>query len=87
MAEHEEYLGDGLYVSFDGWHFCLRAPRDSSAPYDYNHVVYLEPGRGQTLEAFLDYVNRTQAQLHEEYAKAEKAEARKHDTEEGFPNG
>ena len=23
----ETYLGDGLYVSFDGWHIKLRAPR------------------------------------------------------------
>lgn len=34
----EEYLGDGLYVSFDGWQFCLRAPRENG-----DHVVYLEP--------------------------------------------
>lgn len=30
----EHYLGDGLYVSFDGWQIALRA--DTS-------VVYLEP--------------------------------------------
>jgi hypothetical protein len=32
----EEYLGDGLYVSFDGQQIKLRAPRD-----DGDHVVYL----------------------------------------------
>jgi hypothetical protein len=36
MDEH--YLGDGLYASFDGWQFCLRAPRENG-----DHVVYLEP--------------------------------------------
>lgn len=34
----ETYLGDGLYASFDGWQFCLRAPRESG-----DQVVYLEP--------------------------------------------
>jgi hypothetical protein len=59
MAEPtEEYLGDGLYVSFDGWHFELRAPRDNG-----NHTVYLESGRGGTLDAFLAYVQRERARL------------------------
>jgi hypothetical protein len=34
----EEYLGDGLYVSFDGFGFTLRAPRETE-----DHWVYLEP--------------------------------------------
>ncbi len=34
----EEYLGDGLYASFDGWQICLRAPRDGG-----DHAVYIEP--------------------------------------------
>jgi hypothetical protein len=46
----EEYLGDGLYVSFDGWQFCLRAPRG-----DVDHVVYLEP---YVLENFKGYAKR-----------------------------
>jgi hypothetical protein len=33
----ETYLGDGLYVSFDGWHINLRAPRDGG-----DHFVGLE---------------------------------------------
>ena len=37
MAD-EEYLGDGLYVSFDGFMFTLRAPR-----HDCDHWVGLEP--------------------------------------------
>jgi hypothetical protein len=44
MPERETYLGDGLYCSFDGFQFCLRAPRDG-----IDHVVYLEPS---TLDAF-----------------------------------
>lgn len=33
----ETYLGDGLYASFDGWKFCLRAPRENG-----DHAVYLD---------------------------------------------
>jgi hypothetical protein len=36
--EHEEYLGDGLYASFDGWQVVLRAPRETG-----DHFVALEP--------------------------------------------
>jgi hypothetical protein len=44
---HEEYLGDGLYASFDGYQFCLRTPRDVG-----DHIVYLEP---PVLAAFDEY--------------------------------
>lgn len=46
----EEYLGDGLYASFDGWQFCLRTPRENG-----DHVVYLEP---HVLKAFDQYRKR-----------------------------
>jgi len=36
-ATKEEYLGDGLYVSFDGFAFTLRAPREHG-----DHYVVLE---------------------------------------------
>lgn len=49
----EEYLGDGLYVSFDGWQFCLRAPRENG-----DHVVYLEPC---AVKQFNEYVQRATA--------------------------
>lgn len=48
--QDETYLGDGLYVSFDGYQLKLRAPRE-----DGDHEVYLEP---QVYKAFVDYVNR-----------------------------
>lgn len=44
----ETYLGDGLYVSFDGYHIVLRAPRE-----DGDHWVGLEPG---TSIALLDWI-------------------------------
>lgn len=44
----ETYLGDGLYASFDGYQFKLRAPRDGG-----DSEVYLEP---PVLKAFQDYV-------------------------------
>jgi hypothetical protein len=34
----EEYIGDGLYVSFDGYQMCLRAPTTKG-----DEKVYLEP--------------------------------------------
>jgi hypothetical protein len=38
MSERELYLGDGAYVSFDGFGFKLRAPREHG-----DHYVVLEP--------------------------------------------
>jgi hypothetical protein len=60
--DKEEYLGDGLYVSFDGWQFCLRAPRENG-----DHIVYLEP---YALKQFNEYAKRMmtrspQETLHE----------------------
>lgn len=49
----ETYLGDGLYASFDGFQFCLRAPRVGG-----DDVVFLEPS---VLDAFTAYVERTLA--------------------------
>lgn len=46
----ETYLGDGLYASFDGWQFKLRAPRESG-----DHEVYLDP---QILDAFISFVKK-----------------------------
>jgi hypothetical protein len=46
----EEYLGDGLFASFDGWQIKLRAPRDNC-----DHEVYLEPG---ILEALINFAKR-----------------------------
>ena len=48
MPNHETYLGDGLYVSFDGWQLTLRAPRAAG-----DHYVCLEP---VVWEALLEYV-------------------------------
>ena len=44
----ETYLGDGLYASYDGFTFWLRAPRE-----DGDHVVALEP---LVLAEFMRYV-------------------------------
>jgi hypothetical protein len=61
----EFYLGDGLYVSFDGWHFVLRAPRENG-----DHIVYLEKGRGGTLQNFLAYMQEQLAQDEREQVRA-----------------
>ena len=38
MKYPEDYLGDGLYASFDGFQIILRAPREHG-----DHIVALEP--------------------------------------------
>jgi hypothetical protein len=48
MSEREEYLGDGLYCSFDGWQVKLRAPRS-----DGDHEVFLDDS---TLQAFIEFI-------------------------------
>jgi hypothetical protein len=53
MAE-EEYLGDGLYASFDGFGFKLRAPRGAG-----DHWVYLE---WEVLDAFDRYRKQIETQ-------------------------
>jgi hypothetical protein len=49
MSGREEYLGDGLYASFDGWQVRLRAPRDGG-----DHEVFLEQS---TLQAFIEFLD------------------------------
>jgi hypothetical protein len=44
MKMHEEHLGDGLYASFNGYQFCLRAPRELS---DYQRSLLKLPTRGR----------------------------------------
>ena len=49
MSE-ETYLGDGLYASYDGFQFKLRAPRENG-----DHEVYLEP---YILAEFIRFISR-----------------------------
>ena len=53
--EREVYLGDGLFVWFDGWQVKLRAPR-----IDGDHEVYLEP---PVLDAFLSWLEQLRTTL------------------------
>jgi len=50
---NEEYLGDGLYASFDGYAITLRAPRENG-----DHYVVLEPLQ---YDALLEYAMRMYA--------------------------
>ena len=50
MTTNEHYIGDGLYASFDGFGFTLRAPRETG-----DHTVYLEP---DVLASFIQYVEQ-----------------------------
>jgi hypothetical protein len=48
MTDKEVYLGDGLYASFDGFMFKLRAPQDTIG----DQTVYLEP---EVLKSLMRY--------------------------------
>ena len=50
---NEIYLGDGLYASFDGFSFTLRAPRQ-----DGDHFVVLEPDVLNAFEEFIVEIRR-----------------------------
>lgn len=43
----ETYLADGVYVSFDGWHLILRAPREEG-----DHYIFIGPDVWDVLEAY-----------------------------------
>jgi hypothetical protein len=49
----EEYIGDGLYVTFDGFGFTLRAPRAEG-----DHWVYLEPSTLSGLNRFVEKIKQ-----------------------------
>lgn len=53
----ETYLGDGLYVCFDGYAFVLRAPRQGG-----DHCIAMEP---DVLRAFQNFVDQIRAEVHE----------------------
>ena len=55
----KEYLGDGLYAEFDGYHVKLMA-NSKTMPTD---VVYMDP---YTLAAFQKFIERIIAQQSEE---------------------
>jgi hypothetical protein len=46
----DEHLGDGLFVSFDGWQYRLWTERSDGV-----HEVFLEPG---VVVAFQNYIER-----------------------------
>ncbi len=51
MKDEKEYLGDGAYVTFDGYHIVLTAENGIRA----TDTVALEP---EVLNRFIDYVER-----------------------------
>ena len=75
VLHDEEYLGDGLYVRFDGYHIVLRAPRDGG-----DHVVGLEPA---VVTAFDEWRERLYAAIAEyNRLMREKHEAEKKESDE-----
>lgn len=51
----ETFLGDGLYVSFDGYQIWLRAPRE-----DGDHRVALEPQVWHRLNEYVAALKRAE---------------------------
>ena len=62
---HEEYLGDGLYASWDGFAFTLRAPRIGG-----DHFVVLEP---LVLDEFESFVKRTEQEIEGQRQRRERS--------------
>jgi hypothetical protein len=58
---NEKYLGDGLYASYDGWQFCLRAPRENG-----DHYVMLDP---YTLAAFEKFCSTILKEMQQEHSQ------------------
>ena len=55
----EQYLGDGLYVSFDDFQLYLRAPREGGR----DHWVAIEPYVYQALLEYVANLKRNNEQL------------------------
>jgi hypothetical protein len=64
-TERETYLGDGLYASWDGFAFTLRAPRIGG-----DHFVVLEP---LVLDEFESFVKRTEQEIEEQRQRRERS--------------
>jgi hypothetical protein len=56
MSQHETYLGDGLYASFDGFMITLRAPRENGDDW-----VGLEPN---VFAALVEYQKQVTTPTH-----------------------
>lgn len=56
----EQYIGDGVYVAFDGYHIWLAANHPG------NRVVALEPEVMEALIRYNDHINRLRKEAHAE---------------------
>jgi hypothetical protein len=67
MAAKKEYLGDSVYVEFDG--FGLTLTTENGNPYCMvSNTIYLE---GQVYQALLDYVRNLKPERTTEVSAAE----------------
>jgi hypothetical protein len=62
VVNREVYLGDGLYVLWDGYGVKLRAPREHG-----DHWVYLEP---DILYAFEQFIRNVKEEVKKERGDA-----------------
>jgi hypothetical protein len=54
ITDKETYLGDGLYASFDGWQFKLRAPQFNGA----DQEVFLELAVVKNFQEYVQHIAR-----------------------------
>jgi len=65
----ERYLGDGLYASYDGWGYKLRAPRDFG-----DHWVYLEAVTLAEFDRFRKEIEQKRQEMTDALDEAEQNE-------------
>jgi len=53
QLDHEEYIGDGVYATFDGYHVILKTQRESGV-----HWIALDPAVMQSLNWYAERMHR-----------------------------
>lgn len=52
-GREKSYIGDGVYVSFDGWHVVLTTVREAGHE-EHEETIYLEPSVYLALKRYAD---------------------------------
>lgn len=54
MIENREYIGDSVYIEYDGWAFAIM----TNNGYEDENVIYLEPSVIENLIHYIDKIKR-----------------------------
>ena len=60
LLKRKDYLGDGLYAHFDGYHIILSTPRENG-----EHYVALEPSVLAAFDQYKERINKLISNLKE----------------------